>query len=144
MKLQLPSQMKYATILFVLTAHISSHGQDMASAKLAWNSVSTHDPSTSTTVNEITQLFTYGSDSIRWVQGDATIRRFAIVATNGSWHDVSQPGRITFEIDNRGFRDVISIARDAADTNNIKVRLILTGELLPVVTELTITSIESF
>lgn len=127
-------------IFFMMLTFSEGRAQNISSIRLSWNSVSTMIPSNGTSTNEITQLITSPSDSIKWLGQDGTIKyRLKILETNGTWSDVSQQGSIIYEVDNNGNRGVVYIER----ASTIKVRMIINTEAEPEVTELTITDIKT-
>ena len=127
------------SVLFVFST--GSQAQNIATTKLNWSSVTTFNPMTGDTQSESTQLVTTAGDSIKWNAPDGTLRYGSkILEVNGTWTDVSQPGSITYEVDNNGLRGVITLQRDS----NLKVRMMLTTNADPQAYELTINSIQTF
>jgi hypothetical protein len=115
--------------------------QDISKTRLNWHSISTFVPPTGETQNDSTQLIIYSGDSIQWMTTSNTLKySFAVLETNGSWADVSQPGSIIYEVDNKGKRGVITIQRSDA----IRVRMVLNTVAEPLVYELNIDSIKTF
>jgi hypothetical protein len=125
------------TLALALSAALYS--QDIRTARLRWNAVTTTNINAGDMTDENTQLISY-PDHIEWKAPDGTLRySLNILETNGTWTNVSKNGEIIFEIDNKGNSGTVQFLKQSGVT---QVRLLLLTDSEPLSYELIITTTE--
>jgi hypothetical protein len=130
---------KIFIVMLAMTLSAALYSQNIRTATLRWNAVTTTDINAGDMTDENTQLISY-PDHIEWKAPDGTLRYSPnILETNGTWTNVSKNGEIIFEIDNKGNRGTVQFVKQEGVT---KVRLLLLTDSEPLSYELTITTTE--
>jgi hypothetical protein len=126
-------------VTLAMTLSAALYSQDIRTATLRWNAVTTTNINAGDMTEENTQLISY-PDHIEWKAPDGTLRySLNILETNGTWTNVGSSGEIIFEIDRAGNRGTVQFVKQSGVT---KVRLLLLTDSDPLSYELTITTTE--
>jgi hypothetical protein len=86
-------------LVLVFSVSILCVAQDVTIASIKWNSVQTFNTVLGMSLEEATDLITYGKAKIEWKNLDGSIRKsFQVVELVGDWIDIREVGQIVYEV----------------------------------------------
>lgn len=104
--------MRTTLLLFCLFAAVAAFGQNIATDTLTWQVIQLHDMNSNAIVNYQCQFKTNGSSTIQWVQDDLT-SDIAVTAQTGTWTNITNNGKVTYQITVEGNSGTLAFERTA-------------------------------
>jgi len=130
---------KSILVFSLLLWTVSVQSQDILTTTISWNSTNTLDVTSNNSVSEATTFSNNQSINFNWKNSDGTIRKtYQIIEAIGKWSNVSNDGRMQYEVTDGRLSGTISIVKQGVNT---KIKIAMEASP-PETVELTITSIQ--
>jgi hypothetical protein len=115
--------MKNYIIFLLLLIGISTNAQDILSNKISWNSNNTVNLTTNSAVQELTTFISNKTVSFVWENETGTIRKnYRIIEAIGEWPDITEDGRIQYEVTDGHFSGTIYFSKQS-NVTKIKIAM---------------------
>ncbi|NBP67814.1 MAG: hypothetical protein EBU52_03635 [Cytophagia bacterium] len=110
--------MKKILLLFIFSViTMFVNGQNIASANLTWDVDEVTDLQTQTTIPYKATFKTNASSSVEWIQKEGALATlYNVVATEGTWENISSYGSFTFLLNRNGKHCRLTVEKDVGGT----------------------------
>lgn len=112
--------------------------QNIKTATIVWNSVSTLNAANGDLKEEDQKITSHGSASIDWESSTGT-ETYEVQEVLGQWNTIASNGTITYEVKKAGKRGTFTFLRNGNETM-IRILLVDNAEEIPVNVELKISN----